>query len=63
MGGERPGEFIIIKLLSTPSTVRLLSCRRWPFMEMSEVPERMPVPRLWLLPWSLDPGRRRMRLV
>ena len=31
MDGDMPGEFIIMKLLSTPSTVKLLSCRRWPF--------------------------------
>src|SRR5215468_6959522 len=55
MGGDRPGEFIIMKLLSTPSTVRLLSWRRWPFTDMSDVPETS-VPRDWLLPWSLEPG-------
>ena len=56
-----PGEFIIMKLLSTPSTVKLLSWRRWPLTEINCVPEKVPLD--WLPPWSLVPGISRIRRV
>ena len=56
-----PGEFIIMKLLSTPSTVKLLSWRRWPLTEIICVPENVPLD--WLPPWSLVPGISRIRRV